>query len=34
LGIFDTVNLDEQTIELSKNGMMLLYSDGITDATS
>ncbi len=34
LGIFDTVALNEQTIELSKNRMMLLYSDGITDATN
>jgi serine phosphatase RsbU (regulator of sigma subunit)/CRP-like cAMP-binding protein len=34
LGIFDTVTLEEQTIELTQNSIMLLYSDGITDATN
>lgn len=34
LGLFDAISLDEQTIELSKNGMLLLYTDGIPDATN
>lgn len=34
LGIFDAIALDEQTIEFPKNGIMLLYSDGIPDATN
>jgi serine phosphatase RsbU (regulator of sigma subunit)/CRP-like cAMP-binding protein len=34
LGIFDRITLDEQTIEFSKDCMMLLYSDGISDATN
>jgi sigma-B regulation protein RsbU (phosphoserine phosphatase) len=32
LGIFDIVTLDEQIINLSENRMMLLYTDGVTDA--
>lgn len=32
LGIFDIVTLDEQVIDLSDNSMMLLYTDGISDA--
>jgi len=32
LGIFDSVTLDEQIIELSPNYTMMLYTDGITDA--
>ncbi len=32
LGIFDSVFLDEQTINLSEGSMMLLYTDGISDA--
>ena len=32
LGIFDTVILDEQIIDLSDNSIMVLYTDGITDA--
>jgi sigma-B regulation protein RsbU (phosphoserine phosphatase) len=32
LGVFDEIALDEQTIELSKGSMMLLYSDGILEA--
>ena len=32
LGLFDYVTLDEQIIDLSNNRMMLLYTDGITDA--
>ena len=34
LGVFDAITLDEQTIVLSKGCMMLLYSDGIPDATN
>jgi serine phosphatase RsbU (regulator of sigma subunit)/CRP-like cAMP-binding protein len=34
LGIFDALTLDEQTIEFSKNSMLLLCSDGIPDATN
>jgi len=32
LGIFEEIALDEQTVELSKGSMLLLCSDGITDA--
>jgi len=32
LGIFDPVALEEQSIELTANSILLLYSDGITDA--
>jgi serine phosphatase RsbU (regulator of sigma subunit)/CRP-like cAMP-binding protein len=32
LGVFDLVTLDEQTIDFSDNSMMLLYTDGISDA--
>jgi serine phosphatase RsbU (regulator of sigma subunit) len=32
LGLFDIVTLDEQIINLSENRMMLLYTDGVTDA--
>lgn len=32
LGILEEIDLDEQTIELSKGSMLLLCSDGITDA--
>ena len=32
IGIFDSVALDEQVIDLSDNSLMLLYTDGITDA--
>ena len=32
LGICEEIALDEQTVELSKGNMLLLYSDGITDA--
>jgi serine phosphatase RsbU (regulator of sigma subunit) len=32
LGIFDFVTLDEQLIDMSKNSLMLLYTDGVTDA--
>ncbi|MGI9537092.1 MAG: SpoIIE family protein phosphatase, partial [Desulfocapsaceae bacterium] len=32
LGLFDILTLDEQNINLSDNRMMLLYTDGITDA--
>jgi serine phosphatase RsbU (regulator of sigma subunit) len=32
LGVFGEIVLDEQTIELSKGSMLLLYSDGITEA--
>lgn len=32
LGVFDSVILDEQVIDLSDNSMMLLYTDGISDA--
>jgi len=34
LGISDAITLDEQNIEFSNNSMMLLCSDGITDATN
>lgn len=32
LGVFDSVVLDEQIVNLSDNSMMLLYTDGISDA--
>ncbi len=32
LGIFDTLTLDEQHINLTDKSMMVLYTDGITDA--
>ncbi|MGI9569060.1 MAG: PP2C family protein-serine/threonine phosphatase, partial [Desulfobulbia bacterium] len=32
LGVFDTLTLDEQHINLSDKSMMVLYTDGITDA--
>jgi len=32
LGIFDVVTLDEQIVDLSDNCMMVLYTDGISDA--
>ena len=32
LGVFEEIALDEQTVELSKGNMLLLCSDGITDA--
>jgi serine phosphatase RsbU (regulator of sigma subunit) len=32
LGIFDKIALDEQTVELSKGSLLLLYSDGILEA--
>lgn len=32
LGIFDLVTLDEQIIDFTDNSMMLLYTDGISDA--
>ena len=32
MGIFDIVILDEQRIDLSDNSLMLLYTDGVTDA--
>jgi serine phosphatase RsbU (regulator of sigma subunit) len=34
LGVLDEVALDEQTVELSKGSMLLVYSDGIPDATN
>lgn len=34
LGIFDLVILDEQLIDLSDNSLMLLYTDGVTDAVN
>jgi serine phosphatase RsbU (regulator of sigma subunit)/CRP-like cAMP-binding protein len=34
LGVFDEINLDEQTVALSKGCMLLLYSDGIPDTTN
>ena len=34
LGLFDSITLDEQTIEFSKNSVMLLCSDGLPDATN
>ena len=32
IGVFEEIVLDEQTVELSKGNMLLLCSDGITDA--
>jgi len=32
LGVFPIVNLDEQIIDLSDNSIMVLYTDGISDA--
>ncbi len=32
LGVFDEIALDEQTVELSKGSILLLYSDGIPEA--
>ena len=32
LGIFDIVILDEQIIDLSNNSIMVLYTDGLSDA--
>ncbi|MGI9538159.1 MAG: SpoIIE family protein phosphatase [Desulfocapsaceae bacterium] len=32
LGVFDTVILDEQSIDLSDNSIMVLYTDGLSDA--
>ncbi|NND15480.1 MAG: serine/threonine-protein phosphatase, partial [Eudoraea sp.] len=32
LGVFKEIALDEQTVELSKGNMLLMCSDGITDA--
>lgn len=32
LGVFDLVILDEQTINLSDNSIMVLYTDGVSDA--
>ena len=34
LGVFDEINLDEQTVTLSKGCMLILYSDGIPDSTN
>jgi serine phosphatase RsbU (regulator of sigma subunit)/CRP-like cAMP-binding protein len=34
LGVFDGINLEERTVTLTKGGMMLLYSDGIIEATN
>jgi serine phosphatase RsbU (regulator of sigma subunit)/CRP-like cAMP-binding protein len=34
LGVFDEIALDEQTVTLSAGCMLLLYSDGIPDATN
>jgi sigma-B regulation protein RsbU (phosphoserine phosphatase) len=34
LGIFSEVALDEQTVEFSKGSMLLIYTDGIPDATN
>jgi serine phosphatase RsbU (regulator of sigma subunit)/CRP-like cAMP-binding protein len=34
LGLFDSITVDEQTIEFSQNCMMLLYTDGLPDATN
>ena len=33
LGIFETVALEKQSVELTANSILLLYSDGLTDAT-
>ena len=32
LGIFEFVTLDEQVIDITQNSLMLLYTDGVTDA--
>jgi len=32
LGVFDSVILDEQIIDLSNNSIMVLYTDGVSDA--
>jgi serine phosphatase RsbU (regulator of sigma subunit) len=34
LGVIDEIELDEQTVELTKGCMLLLYSDGIPEATN
>ncbi len=34
LGVLDEIALDEQTVELCKGCMLLLYSDGISEATN
>lgn len=34
LGLFDEVTIDEQTIQLTKNSVLLLFTDGIPDATN
>jgi serine phosphatase RsbU (regulator of sigma subunit) len=34
LGVLDEVALDEQTVAFSNGGMLLIYSDGIPDATN
>ena len=34
LGMFDEVAIDEQTIQLTKNSVLLLFTDGIPDATN
>lgn len=34
LGVLDEVALDEQTVELSKGSLLLVYSDGIPEATN
>jgi sigma-B regulation protein RsbU (phosphoserine phosphatase) len=34
LGLFDAISLDEQTIKLSKNCILLFYTDGIPEATN
>ena len=34
LGVFQSITLDEQTVAFSKGCMMVLYSDGIFDATN
>jgi len=34
LGVFAEVSLDEQTVEFSKGSILLIYTDGIPDATN
>jgi serine phosphatase RsbU (regulator of sigma subunit)/CRP-like cAMP-binding protein len=34
LGVFDEISLDEQTVQVSTGCMLLLYSDGIPEATN
>jgi len=34
LGVFDEIALDEQTVEIFKGSMLLIYSDGIPEATN